>query len=54
MAEKFGYSDIADFRKNAQKKFSLIENGIAQQPSCRLLLLNVCPSKSIDAALFTN
>jgi hypothetical protein len=41
MAEKFGYKDVSDFAKNAQKKFSLVENGIAQQPSCRLLLLNV-------------
>ncbi|PYI13074.1 alpha/beta-hydrolase [Aspergillus japonicus CBS 114.51] len=39
-AKKYGYSDVADFRANAQKKFSLVETGIVDQPSTRLLLLN--------------
>ncbi|KAJ5104621.1 hypothetical protein NUU61_001968 [Penicillium alfredii] len=40
LAEKYGYADTADFEKNAQKKFSLIETGVMDQPNCRLLLLN--------------
>lgn len=42
MAEKYGYGSDAEFMKNAQKKFSLIETGIMDQENCRLLLLNVC------------
>lgn len=42
LAEKFGYTDVADFEKNAQKKFSLVETGVVDQPNCRLLMLNVC------------
>lgn len=41
MSEKFGYKTVEEFKKNAQKKFSLLETGIAKQPSSRLLLLNV-------------
>jgi hypothetical protein len=41
MAEKYGYDNVEDFVQNAQKKFSLIENGIVDQDNCRLLLLNV-------------
>ena len=41
MAEKYGYDSDADFKKNAQKKFSLIETGVMDQDNCRLLLLNV-------------
>ncbi|OKL63847.1 hypothetical protein UA08_00430 [Talaromyces atroroseus] len=40
MAEKFGYKSVEDFKKNAQKKFSLLETGIAKKPTSRLLLLN--------------
>ncbi|CAL5871260.1 uncharacterized protein PFLUO_LOCUS5508 [Penicillium psychrofluorescens] len=40
LAEKFGYADVADFEKNAQKKFSLVETGVVDQPNCRLLMLN--------------
>ncbi|OGE56803.1 hypothetical protein PENARI_c002G00640 [Penicillium arizonense] len=40
MAEKYGYDSDAEFKKNAQKKFSLIETGIMDQDNCRLLLLN--------------
>ncbi|EPS34488.1 hypothetical protein PDE_09452 [Penicillium oxalicum 114-2] len=39
-AEKYGYSSTEDFIENAQKKFSLVETGIMDQPNCRLLLLN--------------
>jgi hypothetical protein len=40
-AEKYGYSSTKEFEENAQKKFSLIETGVMDQPNCRLLLLNV-------------
>jgi hypothetical protein len=43
-AKKYGYDDPDEFRQKAQEKFSLIRTGIVDQPSCRLLLLNVCPS----------
>lgn len=39
-AKKYGYDNDADFIKHAQKKFSLVETGIVDQASCRLLLLN--------------
>lgn len=41
MAEKFGFQSVEDLKKDGQKKFSLLDNGIIQKPSCRLLLLNV-------------
>lgn len=41
MSEKYGFKSVEDFKKNGQKKFSLVETGIADKPSCRLLLLNV-------------
>ncbi|KAH8702102.1 conidial pigment biosynthesis protein Ayg1 [Talaromyces proteolyticus] len=40
MAEKYGFKSVEEFKKNGQKKFSLIETGIADKPSCRILLLN--------------
>jgi len=40
MVEKFGYKSEDDFLDNAQKDFSLVETGIVQMPSCRLLLVN--------------
>ncbi|KAJ5281737.1 hypothetical protein N7478_007109 [Penicillium angulare] len=39
-AEKYGYATTEDFIQNSQKKFSLVETGIMDQPNCRLLLLN--------------
>lgn len=39
-AEKYGYDNTEDFVQNAQKKFSLVETGVVDQPNCRLLLLN--------------
>lgn len=49
-AKKHGYTDVEAFKSQAQKKFSLIETGIADQPSCRLLLLNVGADLSISAS----
>ncbi|CRG87414.1 hypothetical protein PISL3812_04431 [Talaromyces islandicus] len=40
MAEKYGFKSVEDLKKNGQKKFSLVDTGIADKPSCRLLLLN--------------
>ena len=38
---KHGYETMEEFRKGAQKKFSLLETGIIEKPSTRLLLINV-------------
>ena len=38
--EKYGYKDWDELLENAQKDFSLVENGILKGPSCRLLLVN--------------
>ncbi|KAB5547031.1 pigment biosynthesis protein Ayg1 [Coniochaeta sp. 2T2.1] len=40
LALKHGYSDVEDYLANAQKKFSLLENGILEKSSTRLLLVN--------------
>jgi len=39
-AEKYGYDNVEDFVKNAQKKFSLVDTGVMDQDNCRLLMLN--------------
>ncbi|KAE8149071.1 Alpha/Beta hydrolase protein [Aspergillus avenaceus] len=39
-AKKYGYDNIQQFTQEARKKFSLVETGIVDRPSCRLLLLN--------------
>ncbi len=41
MAMKHGYKTVEEYKEGVQKKFSLLENGIIQQPSTRLLLINV-------------
>ncbi|KAE8330220.1 Alpha/Beta hydrolase protein [Aspergillus sergii] len=38
--KKYGYDDTQVFVQEARKKFSLVETGIVDRPSCRLLLLN--------------
>lgn len=40
LAEKFGYKTEEDLLENAQKDFSLVELGVVNKPSCRLLLIN--------------
>ncbi|KAF7868501.1 hypothetical protein EAF04_005032 [Stromatinia cepivora] len=40
MALKHGYTSIEEFRNNVQKKFSLLDTGIIDKPSTRLLLIN--------------
>ncbi|KAL4930438.1 heptaketide hydrolyase ayg1 [Aspergillus undulatus] len=39
-AKKYGYDDPAEFVSEAQGRFSLLETGILDRGSCRLLLLN--------------
>ena len=41
LAEKFGYRNVEELRKNGKSQFSLIENGILDKPCARLLLANV-------------
>ncbi|KAF8851754.1 alpha/beta-hydrolase [Acephala macrosclerotiorum] len=40
MALKHGYQNVDDYKKGVQKKFSLLESGLIDQPSTRLLLIN--------------
>lgn len=54
MALKHGYSSVDEFRNNVQKKFSLLETGIIQKPSTRLLLINVRSTFSVGYILRTN
>ncbi|KAK3354478.1 Alpha/Beta hydrolase protein [Neurospora tetraspora] len=39
-AMKHGYNSVEEFKAGVQKKFSLLENGILDKPSTRLLLVN--------------
>jgi hypothetical protein len=41
LAKKFGYGSVEEMEKDAQKRFSLLENGILDKPSARLFLINV-------------
>ena len=41
LALKFGYANVQEMMKDSRKRFSLLENGILDQPSTRLLLVNV-------------
>ncbi|SLM39687.1 Alpha/beta hydrolase fold-5 [Lasallia pustulata] len=40
LAQKFGYDNVEDFKENSQKTFSLLETGILEKESTRLLLVN--------------
>lgn len=40
LTEKFGYKSEEEFMDRAQKEFSLVETGVVNRPSCRLLLVN--------------
>ncbi|AEO61074.1 hypothetical protein MYCTH_2310905 [Thermothelomyces thermophilus ATCC 42464] len=40
MAMKHGFKSVDEYKAKAQKKFSLLETGIIQRPSTRLLLVN--------------
>lgn len=47
LAEKFGYENVEELKKDGKSRFSLVENGILDKPCARLLLANVslhaCP-----------
>lgn len=40
LALKFGYTDVEKMKVDSRPRFSLLENGILEMPSCRLLLIN--------------
>ncbi|KAF2686461.1 yellowish-green 1-like protein [Lentithecium fluviatile CBS 122367] len=40
LALKFGYEDVEEMKVDSRARFSLLENGILERPSCRLLLIN--------------
>ncbi|KAI0019999.1 alpha/beta-hydrolase [Xylariomycetidae sp. FL0641] len=40
MAAKHGFASVAEYREAAQARFSLLESGILERKSCRLLLVN--------------
>lgn len=40
LTAKFGYKSVDELLDNAQRDFSLVENGIVEMDSCRLLLVN--------------
>ncbi|KAK4443726.1 esterase FrsA [Podospora aff. communis PSN243] len=40
MAMKHGFKSVEEYKEGVQKKFSLLETGIIQKPSTRLLLIN--------------
>ena len=41
LAEKFGYENMEELKKDGKSRFSLLQNGILDKPSARLLLVNV-------------
>ena len=41
MSKKLGYDGIEEFKEKAQKKFSLVDTGVVERGSTRLLLINV-------------
>lgn len=41
LAEKFGYKNVEELKKDGQSRFSLVENGILDKPCTKLLLANV-------------
>ena len=41
LAMKYGFASVEEYKEKVQKKFSLLETGIIQKPSTRLLLVNV-------------
>jgi len=52
MAMKHGFASVDEYKEKVQKKFSLLETGIIEKPSTRLLLINVSfappPSREED------
>lgn len=48
MALKHGYKSVDEYKNGVQKKFSLLESGLLDKPSTRLLLINVGNSRGAD------
>jgi len=40
LVKKYGYADVEELKEKAQRTFSLVDNGIVNMKSCRLLLVN--------------
>lgn len=38
---KFGYDSVDEYKRTGKERFSLLDNGVFDNPSCRLLLVNV-------------
>ena len=49
LAEKFGYENVEELKKDGKSRFSLVENGILEKPCTRLLLANVSFHASREA-----
>lgn len=49
LAEKFGYDNVEELKKDGKSRFSLVENGILEKPCARLLLANVSFHASAQA-----
>ena len=41
LAEKFGYENVEELKKDGKSRFSLVENSILDKSCARLLLANV-------------
>lgn len=41
LAEKYGYGNVEELKKDGKGRFSLLESGILDKPSAKLLLANV-------------
>ena len=41
LAEKFGYENVEELKKDGKSRFSLVEDGILDKPCAKMLLANV-------------
>ena len=41
LAEKYGYENVEELKKDGKSRFSLVESGILDKPCTRVLLANV-------------
>ena len=47
LAEKFGFENVEELKKDGKSRFSLVENGILDKSCTRLLLANVSLRSSV-------
>ena len=47
LVEKWGYDSVEAMKKDAMKRFSLLDNGVLDKPSTKLLLINVSASPDL-------